>query len=1040
MARDLELALVLKAQVEQFTRAVGKAADDLQRALADMTGEADKAGGKVEDATGRMARSTGGFIDAISKAKAELLALGGAGAGLGLIVKQAVDFEAAMADVKKVVEGTPEQYEALTNQIKELSRELPVSAEGLAQIAAAGGQLGVPIEKIGEFTRLAAQMSVAFNLSAEEAGRAIAKLSNVFDLPIDAVGALGDAINTLGNNTAATEAQIIEALVRIGGTAKQFGLAAEEAAALSASMIALGKSPEVAATGINALLTRLQTATIQGKEFQEGLAQLGLTAEDVARRIQASPQQALEEFLGTLQRLDKQTRAEIIGRLFGQEYADDISALVGAMGQYERAVGLVVDRTRTAGAMQAEFAARMQTTQAQLGLLRNAVEEAAINLGSALLPSLKDAAESVAGLTRAVAEFAEAHPALAQWGTGLALLLGSVRGLEIAFQAMGATGLLEVGKVRGAMALLTGSIKEATVAMGGLRTAGLLGLSAWTGWKIGEWLSDQFETVRKAGIALVSGLVKGAEHVRYAWEVVRAAMTDDTVEAATQRHQERLRQIEATFFEMWQEAEQGAKKAAAATDQAGESAEKAGEKAKEAGEKAGTAFGDAGRQATALQKALDALGVDAVEATTGITKAGRDAADAFATVVQEVKASGKSAEESAKIIEASLGAALKKATSRQDVELLKETIRELGAEGSLAGKELASALGAADKKLQDLAAKTQPTTAAITELKQETKGAKDETDGLSAAVSQAGRTMADLGEKASEAGGLIAQMMRAALEEVRAFGDGAVEQFQRWLAVTGAVVNSWAGLSSAIESAKALTMDYYRRAEGEVGRLVEALSDQETATWRVRREAEEALTRYAYLGEERLEPLRAALEDARQRTEGLRQEAASTLAELRDELDRLRGDQAAIEQRRYEARRAELEARKEEARLAKDHQAQREIDEALRTLEQIHKIRMAQIKAEADAARQRAQEEARYTREVAGRSELPERARAEIESTRPRGTPLEREAQSYARTGEFAPARTYQVRLGDRTTAHFTSDAEAQRFLRLLEEYGIRSA
>ena len=82
---------------------------------------------------------------------------------------------------------------------------------------------------------------------------------------------MGCDINTLGNTSAAKESEIVDVMQRIGGQAKQFGLATEQAAALSAAFISLGKSPEVAGTAINALLTKLQTANVQSDDFKEAL-------------------------------------------------------------------------------------------------------------------------------------------------------------------------------------------------------------------------------------------------------------------------------------------------------------------------------------------------------------------------------------------------------------------------------------------------------------------------------------------------------------------------------------------------------------------------------------------------------------------------------------------------------------------------------------------------------------------------------------------------------------------------------------------------
>lgn len=186
----------------------------------------------------------------ISEIASEVQGLVGKAGGLAFAAKEAMKFETAMAGVKKVAEGTDEQYAKLSDELKKMSAELGISAAEMADLAAAGGQLGIPIEKLSEFTAIASKMSVAFGMTAEEAGNAAATIANVFQLPIGEVEKLGDAINVLGNNTAAREKDIVAAMARIGGTAKQFGLAADEAAALADAFIALGKPPEVAATAI----------------------------------------------------------------------------------------------------------------------------------------------------------------------------------------------------------------------------------------------------------------------------------------------------------------------------------------------------------------------------------------------------------------------------------------------------------------------------------------------------------------------------------------------------------------------------------------------------------------------------------------------------------------------------------------------------------------------------------------------------------------------------------------------------------------------
>ncbi len=174
----------------------------------------------------------------------------------------AMTFESAMAEVRKVVDfPTPDGAGQLADTLERMTRTLPLTAEQLAEIAAAGGQLGLDAGALPAYVETVAKAATAFDMLPGAAGEAFAKLANVYAIPIGQIGGLGDAINQLSNNTAAKASEIVQATMRVGGQGRQFGLSAEQVAALSATLIGLGKAPEVAGTGINALLTKLQTAT-----------------------------------------------------------------------------------------------------------------------------------------------------------------------------------------------------------------------------------------------------------------------------------------------------------------------------------------------------------------------------------------------------------------------------------------------------------------------------------------------------------------------------------------------------------------------------------------------------------------------------------------------------------------------------------------------------------------------------------------------------------------------------------------------------------
>ena len=389
--------------------------------------------GKVRE----LEASLKGVKPSIAEIASEIQGLVGGAGGLAFSTREAMKFETAMAGVRKVVDGTDEQYAKLSDELKKMGAELGISAAEMAELAASGGQLGVPIEKLAEFTAIASKMSVAFGMSAEEAGNAAATIANVFQLPIGEVEKLGDAINVLGNNTAAREKDIVAAMARIGGTAKQFGLAADEAAALADAFIALGKPPEVAATAINALLQKLQTAQSQGKGFQTALEGIGTSADEMAANIAANPQQALTEFLHKLEGLDKQSRALTLSQLFGTEYSDDIALLVGSLGEYEKALGLVADKGQVVGAMQKEVANAMSTSEAQIAKAKQEIINVAIAVGEKLLPLVSLLASTVGGVASAVGAITEEFPVLTQLAALFAAGAVAVKAYETAVRLTG---------------------------------------------------------------------------------------------------------------------------------------------------------------------------------------------------------------------------------------------------------------------------------------------------------------------------------------------------------------------------------------------------------------------------------------------------------------------------------------------------------------------------------------------------------------------------------------------------------------------------
>ncbi len=379
---------------------------------------------------GSAIRSHQSFLASKAHFKSQIIETIGLGLSLAAPIKVAIDFESAMADVKKVVRFAKD--DAAHNQgaiefgqtLKELSRTIPLSAAELAQIAASGGQLGIDKEELIGFTTTVAKMSTAFDMSAEEAGDSIAKLANVYGIKVAGMERVGNIINHLSDNSAAKAGDMVKALAIVGGTAKQFGLDIKETSSLVNAFISLGKQPAKAATAINALLSKLQTAEGQSKEFKAALEDMGITAEEMTQRISENGQDALLYFFETLEKVDKQERSQILLNLFGQEYQDDIALLVGSLKNYKDAINNLADEKKFEKSMQEEFNNRAATTANNLRLLRNAIAEVGMNLGSVMLPPLKWISSLLREITNPIARFEEKFPVIT---TGIMSVITALR-------------------------------------------------------------------------------------------------------------------------------------------------------------------------------------------------------------------------------------------------------------------------------------------------------------------------------------------------------------------------------------------------------------------------------------------------------------------------------------------------------------------------------------------------------------------------------------------------------------------------------------
>lgn len=496
--------------------------------------------------------------------KDEFWGAAGAVAGVAFPVKLAVEFESAMADVKKVVDfDTPKQFKEMEQDILRLTRTIPMAGTELAKITASGGQLGVARKDLPKFTETIAKMSVAFNMAADQAGDSMAKLANVYQIPIDQIGKLGDAVNHLSNSSPAKAGDIINTLGRVGGVAKQFGLTEIQTTSLSNAFISLGKTPEIAGTAINGMLTKLMTADKQGAKFQKALKNMGMESKDLKKAIKENGEQALMDFLKQVGKLPKENQMGALVDLFGLEYADDVAVLVSGLETYKKSINELKKTSKDGkpafiGSMDKEFAARSATTANNWQIFKNSLTEIGITAGSVLLPALNQLMTTIRPIINSFADWASKNPevvsALVHLAAGFAALKvgglmfrfvgNELSGLMVSFRLakalLGVDWLATVIRFKsgiGALARIFGVVKTAATLLGsGLMSLGrfllmspigialaLLGVAAYMLYKNWDGVVGGAKALWQDLSNFISGVVNSiASFFGTCWERIKA--------------------------------------------------------------------------------------------------------------------------------------------------------------------------------------------------------------------------------------------------------------------------------------------------------------------------------------------------------------------------------------------------------------------------------------------------------------------------------------------------------------------------------------
>lgn len=389
-----------------------------------------------------------------------------------LTVKAAIDWESAWAGVTKTVEGTPDELAAVEQGLRGLGGVLPASHDEIAAVAEAAGQLGVKTKDVVGFTRTMIDLGETTNLTSDQAATALAQLMNIMGTAGEDVDRLGSTIVALGNDGASTEAEIVSMAQRIAGSGKLVGATEGEVLALANALASMGVTAELGGGVASRILQDLYSAVQTGGEKLEGFAAVaGVSASEFATAFKNDPVRAMGDFATGLNNVEA-SGGNVVQTLsdLGFKSTEEQRILL----QLKSAGDLLTDSLELQNtawqensALSNEAAKRYETVESQLGIMRNRINDAAIDLGSVFLPVLSDVAAGVGDFADTIASLpAPLQEAVAVGGLmiGMIALVGGTAMIAVPkivtlwgqIVALTAANTVLGGALRGTAAFLAG--------------------------------------------------------------------------------------------------------------------------------------------------------------------------------------------------------------------------------------------------------------------------------------------------------------------------------------------------------------------------------------------------------------------------------------------------------------------------------------------------------------------------------------------------------------------------------------------------------
>jgi len=294
-------------------------------------------------------------------------------------LKMAADFDTAMREVYTLTDLSTEEFEAYSDTVREVSKEVGISAKKLATALYPIISASIGVEDSMYFLKAAARLGIAGVADTAVAALALTNVVNAFKLEASDADRIADILFMTVKGGQTTIDEMSASLFQVSDWANAAGISIDIVAAAMATMTKQGTPTNVAATRLRELIRGIilpsaqMAAVIEEAGYASGQAMLDAVG-----------------FAGALNIVSQATGGSVekMGELFGS--AEAVGAALSLTGQNAAVfLGDIESIAKdSAGSVEVAFQKMNEGVGRQYEMLKVELENMMIDMGMILIPAL----------------------------------------------------------------------------------------------------------------------------------------------------------------------------------------------------------------------------------------------------------------------------------------------------------------------------------------------------------------------------------------------------------------------------------------------------------------------------------------------------------------------------------------------------------------------------------------------------------------------------------------------------------------------------